>query len=67
LRKFVSYRRQYGSGGSSQAIYFSGGPVDEAHGLFGVIQVPEPATVALVALAHHDGRSRAAPRGDLIE
>jgi hypothetical protein len=51
LRKFVSYRRQYGSGGSSQAIYFSGGPVDEAHGLFGVIQVPEPATVALVALA----------------
>ncbi|HEX4522712.1 MAG TPA: TIGR03118 family protein [Casimicrobiaceae bacterium] len=40
-----------GKGGSSQAIYFSAGPGDEAHGLFGVIQVPEPASIALVALA----------------
>ncbi len=36
--------------GSSQAIYFSAGPGDEAHGLFGVIQVPEPASMALVVL-----------------
>lgn len=40
-----------GKGGSSQAIYFSAGPGDEAHGLFGVIQVPEPASIALVGLA----------------
>jgi uncharacterized protein (TIGR03118 family) len=39
-----------GSGGSPQAIYFSAGPVDEGHGLFGVIAVPEPASMALVAL-----------------
>lgn len=40
-----------GGAGNSQSIYFSAGPGDEKHGLFGVIQVPEPATVALVALA----------------
>ena len=39
-----------GSAGSPQAIYFSAGPVDEGHGLFGVIAVPEPASMALVAL-----------------
>lgn len=40
-----------GGAGSTQAIYFSAGPGDEEHGLFGVIGVPEPASVALVALA----------------
>jgi uncharacterized protein (TIGR03118 family) len=41
-----------GGAGSTQAIYFSAGPGDEAHGLFGVLQaVPEPASMALVALA----------------
>lgn len=39
-----------GSGGSPQAIYFSAGPIDEGHGLFGVIAVSEPASMALVAL-----------------
>lgn len=39
-----------GGAGSSQAIYFSAGPGDESHGLFGVLQVPEPASMALVAL-----------------
>ena len=40
-----------GNGGSSQAIYFSAGPNEETHGLFGVITaVPEPATLALVGL-----------------
>jgi uncharacterized protein (TIGR03118 family) len=39
------------NGGNSQAIYFSAGPNEETHGLFGVITaVPEPATLALVAL-----------------
>ena len=38
-----------GMGGSIQSIYFSAGPVDEQHGLFGVIAaVPEPATLALL-------------------
>jgi uncharacterized protein (TIGR03118 family) len=38
-----------GSGGSSQKIYFSAGPNDEAHGLFGVVQpVPEPATLVML-------------------
>lgn len=37
-----------GSGGSSQNIYFSAGPDDESHGLFGVLQsVPEPGALAL--------------------
>jgi PEP-CTERM motif len=41
-----------GGAGSTQAIYFSAGPGDEEHGLFGVLQaVPEPASMALVALA----------------
>ena len=39
-----------GGAGSTQAIYFSAGPVEESHGLFGVLQVPEPASIALVAL-----------------
>lgn len=38
------------SAGSTQKIYFSAGPGDEEHGLFGVIQVPEPASLALVGL-----------------
>jgi uncharacterized protein (TIGR03118 family) len=44
-----------GNAGSTQSIYFSAGPHDEAHGLFGVltpagviVPVPEPATVALL-------------------
>ena len=40
-----------GGAGSSQAIYFAAGPGDEKHGLFGVISVPEPASMALVAVA----------------
>jgi uncharacterized protein (TIGR03118 family) len=42
-----------GGAGSSQSIYFSAGPVGESHGLFGVISpvgVPEPASLALLAL-----------------
>ncbi len=39
-----------GGAGSSQSIYFSAGPGDEEHGLFGVIAVPEPASMALAAL-----------------
>ena len=39
-----------GGAGSKQAIYFAAGPGDEEHGLFGVIGVPEPASMALVAL-----------------
>jgi uncharacterized protein (TIGR03118 family) len=39
-----------GRAGSTQAIYFTAGPGDEEHGLFGVIGVPEPASMALVAL-----------------
>jgi len=40
-----------GSGGNTQSIYFSAGPGNEAHGLFGVIAVPEPATLALLGVA----------------
>ena len=42
-----------GSGGSSQAIYFSAGPDDESHGLFGVIglAVPEPSALLLLFVA----------------
>jgi uncharacterized protein (TIGR03118 family) len=40
-----------GSAGSPQSIYFSAGPDDEEHGLFGVLAVPEPASMALVGLA----------------
>lgn len=40
-----------GNGGSTNSIYFSAGPNDEQNGLFGVITpVPEPATLALLAL-----------------
>jgi uncharacterized protein (TIGR03118 family) len=38
-----------GNGGSSQEIYFSAGPNDEAHGLFGVLSVPEPSSVVVLA------------------
>ena len=38
-----------GSGGNSSSIYFSAGPGDEMHGLFGVIAtVPEPSTALLL-------------------
>jgi uncharacterized protein (TIGR03118 family) len=37
-----------GNGGTSTSIYFSAGPGDEMHGLFGVITVPEPATALLL-------------------
>ena len=36
--------------GSAQAIYFAAGPVDETHGLFGVLSVPEPASLALLGI-----------------
>ena len=40
-----------GGAGSSQALYFTAGPSEESHGLFGVLQaVPEPSTVMLLAL-----------------
>ncbi|MEP6998732.1 MAG: TIGR03118 family protein [Betaproteobacteria bacterium] len=42
-----------GSAGNTQSIYFSAGPGEEAHGLFGVIQAaqaPEPGSIALVVL-----------------
>ncbi|MEP6503048.1 MAG: TIGR03118 family protein, partial [Betaproteobacteria bacterium] len=36
--------------GSSQALYFTAGPGDESHGVFGVMQVvPEPKSVAMLA------------------
>ncbi len=37
-----------GQGGNSKSIYFSAGPSDETHGLFGVLAVPEPGTLALL-------------------
>jgi uncharacterized protein (TIGR03118 family) len=37
-----------GQGGSTRSIYFAAGPSDETHGLFGVIAVPEPGTLALL-------------------
>ena len=38
-----------GNGGNSSSIYFSAGPGDEMHGLFGVIAaVPEPSTALLL-------------------
>jgi uncharacterized protein (TIGR03118 family) len=40
-----------GGAGSSQSLYFTAGPDDEAHGLFGVlVAVPEPSSLALMAL-----------------
>ncbi len=39
-----------GGAGSSQALYFTAGPGDESHGLFGVMQaVPEPRVALLFA------------------
>ena len=39
-----------GGAGSSQSLYFTAGPSDESHGLFGVMQaVPEPGNVAMLA------------------
>lgn len=42
-----------GSGGSSQRLYFTAGPDDEKHGLFGVLDValPEPGSLALLLAA----------------
>ena len=38
-----------GSAGSSQSLYFTAGPDDEVHGIFGVLTaVPEPQTNALM-------------------
>jgi len=40
-----------GNGGSPQSIFFSAGPVNESHGLFGVIAaLPEPGTLALLGV-----------------
>ncbi len=40
-----------GGAGSSQSLYFTAGPDDESHGLFGVLMaVPEPSSVALMGL-----------------
>jgi uncharacterized protein (TIGR03118 family) len=39
-----------GGGGSSQNIYFSAGPNDESHGLFGVLSVPEPSSLILLSV-----------------
>ena len=39
-----------GGAGSSQSLYFTAGPSDESHGLFGVLQaVPEPGSLAMLA------------------
>jgi uncharacterized protein (TIGR03118 family) len=41
-----------GTGGSSQSLYFTAGPDNETHGLFGVLSaVPEPGSYALVLSA----------------
>jgi uncharacterized protein (TIGR03118 family) len=39
-----------GSGGSLDSVYFTAGPDGEAHGLFGVLSVPEPGSGTLLAL-----------------
>ena len=39
-----------GAAGSSQKIYFTAGPNDEANGLFGVIAVPEPKAFVVFGL-----------------
>jgi uncharacterized protein (TIGR03118 family) len=39
-----------GGAGSTQLIYFTAGPNGEGNGLFGVIGVPEPATLALLGV-----------------
>jgi uncharacterized protein (TIGR03118 family) len=40
-----------GSAGNSNEIYFTAGPGDESHGLFGSISVPEPSSVVLGLIA----------------
>jgi uncharacterized protein (TIGR03118 family) len=41
-----------GSGGSQDSIYFSAGPGDESHGLFGALSaVPEPSSIVLGLIA----------------
>src|SRR5262249_25522903 len=41
-----------GNGGSSQKLYFTAGPSDESHGLFGVLQsAPEPSSAVLGLIA----------------
>jgi uncharacterized protein (TIGR03118 family) len=40
-----------GNGGNSQNIYFSAGPNNEANGLFGVLNVPEPSSIVLLLIA----------------
>jgi uncharacterized protein (TIGR03118 family) len=37
------------NGGYQNGVYFAAGVQDEAHGLFGVLAIPEPATLALFA------------------
>jgi uncharacterized protein (TIGR03118 family) len=39
-----------GGAGNSRTLYFSAGPNGEANGLFGMLTVPEPATLALLGL-----------------
>lgn len=40
-----------GQAGSSHSLYFTAGPDDESHGLFGVLtSVPEPSTLAMLVL-----------------
>lgn len=38
-----------GNAGSTDKLYFTAGPDGEAHGLFGVLSVPEPGTVWLIS------------------
>src|SRR5262249_20390986 len=40
-----------GSGGNKGQIYFTAGPSDEMHGLFGVISIPEPSPALLAGAA----------------
>jgi len=59
-----------GNGGSSQNIYFSAGPTAETHGLFGVLSVPEPASLLVLVVGTlamcarrgvQEGRKRSLP------